>query len=128
MAKKILVVEDDRDSRFIISAQVRLIGYEPIEAASATDAIEKAVAEPPGLILMDLAMPGMTGIDAAKTLKENPITAHIPIVAYTAWDGDDWRAPALEAGMAHYLVKPVMPERLKATIAKFILSYGDAGE
>jgi CheY-like chemotaxis protein len=123
MAKKILVVEDDKDSRFILSAQVRLIGYEPIEAATAADAIEKALAENPGLILMDLAMPRMTGIDAARTLKKNPTTAHIPIVAYTAWDGDEWRTPALEAGMAHYLLKPVMPERLKATIDKFILPY-----
>jgi CheY-like chemotaxis protein len=122
MAKKILVVEDDQDSRFILSAQVRLIGYEPIEAASAAEAIAKAIAEQPGLILMDLAMPGMTGIDAARTLKGNPTTAHIPIVAYTAWDGDQWRTPALDAGMAHYLVKPVMPERLKATIDRFILT------
>jgi CheY-like chemotaxis protein len=121
MAKKILVVEDDQDSRFILSAQVRLIGYEPIEAANATEAIEKAVAEQPGLILMDLAMPGITGIDAARTLKGNSSTAHIPIVAYTAWDGDQWRTPALDAGMAHYLVKPVMPERLKTTIDRFIL-------
>ena len=70
---------------------------------------------------MDLAMPGVTGIDAARTLKGNSSTAHIPIVAYTAWDGDQWRTPALGAGMVHYLVKPVMPERLKATIDKFIL-------
>ena len=122
MARKILVVEDDPDSRFILSAQVRLIGYEPIEAATAVDAIEKAVLEQPGLILMDLAMPGMTGIDAARTLKGNPSTARIPIIAYTAWDGDQWRTPALDAGMAHYLVKPVMPEKLKATIDKFILA------
>ncbi len=121
MPKKILVVEDDKDSRFILAAQVRLIGHEPLEAANATEAIEKAVAEQPGLILMDLAMPGITGIDAAKTLKQNQTTAHIPIVAYTAWDGDEWRTPALDAGMVHYLVKPVMPEKLKTTIDRFIL-------
>lgn len=120
MTKKILIVEDDKDSRFILSAQVRLIGYEPVEASSANDAIQKAAAENPGLILMDLAMPGMTGIDAAKKLKENPNTAHIPIIAYTAWDGDRWRNPALDAGMVGYLVKPVRPERLRSTIEKFI--------
>jgi two-component system cell cycle response regulator DivK len=121
MAKKILVVEDDKDSRFILAAQVRLIGYESIEAATASVAIEKAQAESPGLILMDLAMPGMTGIEAARTLKANPATAHIPIVAYTAWDSERWREPALNAGMIEYLVKPVLPEILKETIEKFIV-------
>ncbi len=121
MAKKILVVEDDKDSRFILAAQVRLIGYEPIEAQTGIEAIEKALVEKPGLILMDLAMPGMTGIDAAKALKENPTTSHIPIIAYTAWDGEQWREPALEAGMVRYLVKPVMPQTLRTTIKKFIL-------
>jgi len=120
VTKKILIVEDDKDSRFILSAQVRLLGYEPVEAASATEAIKKAVAENPGLILMDLAMPGMTGIDAAKTLKENPTTAQIPIIACTAWDGDRWRKPALDAGMVGYLVKPVMPARLREAIEKFV--------
>ena len=120
MTKKILIVEDDKDSRFILSAQVRLIGYEPVEAATPADAITKAAAENPGLILMDLAMPGMTGIDVAKKLKQDPNTAHIPIIAYTAWDGDRWRNPALNAGMVGYLVKPVTPERLKSTIEKFM--------
>ena len=52
-------------------------------------------------------------------LKENPATAHISVVAYTAWDHTRWRQPALEAGMVEYLVKPALPEVLKATIEKY---------
>src|SRR5689334_5548035 len=123
MRKKVLVVEDDKDARFILAAQIRLIGYEPIEAANAAEAINKALAERPGLILMDVAMPGTSGIDAAKALKENPTTAPIPIIAYTGWAGDGWRASALELGMAEYLEKPVLPEKLKAAVDNFYRAY-----
>jgi CheY-like chemotaxis protein len=119
VAKKILVVEDEKDSRFVLVCQLRFIGYETVEAETAAQALERALAENPDLIMMDLAMPGVTGIDAARMLKENPATAHIPVVAYTAWDHTRWRQPAFEAGMVEYLVKPALPEVLKATIEKY---------
>ena len=86
MAKKILVIEDEEDSRFVLICQLRFIGYEPLEAATAEHGIERATTEQPNLIFMDLAMPKMTGIEIAKLLKQNTATAHIPIVAYTAWE------------------------------------------
>lgn len=79
---KILVVEDARSILVIILQ--RFCGYQTIEAATARDAVEKALFEKPDVILMDLGLPDMTGVDAAKTLKENPSTAHIPIIAHTA--------------------------------------------
>ncbi len=102
MAKKILVVEDEKDSRFVLVCQLRFIGYEVVEAETAAQSLERALAEKPDLIMMDL-----------------PATAHIPVVAYTAWDHTRWRQPALEAGMVEYLVKPALPEVLKATIEKY---------
>ena len=85
MSKKILVVEDEKESRFLLICQLRFIGYEPIEAETAVQALERAATQQPDLILMDLAMSGITGIEAARMLKDNPATAHIPIVAHTAW-------------------------------------------
>ena len=109
MAKKILVIEDENDSRFVLICQLRFMGYEPLEAATGEQGIERATAERPNLILMDLAMPNLTGIEIATILKKNPATAHIPIVAYTAWEHSTWKEPALQAGMVEYLINPPCP-------------------
>ena len=119
MAKKILVIEDEQDSRFVLICQLRFIGYEPVEATTGEQGLERATTEQPDLVLMDLAMPNLTGIEIAKILKQNPATAHIPIVAYTAWEHSSWKEPALQAGMVEYLVKPATPEELKSTIEKY---------
>jgi two-component system cell cycle response regulator DivK len=122
MSNRILVVEDRDDLRTIlVSILRRFCGYETIEAANGAEAIEKAVSEKPDLILMDLDLPDISGIDAAKAVKENPTTAHIPIVAQTAWSSRQWKGKVLRTGMVDYLEKPVSMELMKATIEKFIL-------
>jgi len=122
MSNRILVVEDRDDLRTIlVSILRRFCGYETIEAANGAEAIEKAVAEKPDLILMDLDLPDISGIDAAKAVKENPNTAHIPIVAQTAWSSRQWKGKVLKIGMVDYLEKPVSMELMKSTIEKFIL-------
>jgi two-component system cell cycle response regulator DivK len=121
MSKRILVVEDCDDSRTIlVSILKRFCGFETIEAANGTEAIEKAVSEKPDLILMDLDLPDISGMEAAKAVKENPSTAHIPIVAQTAWSSRQWKGRVLRLGMVDYLEKPVSMELMKATIEKFI--------
>jgi two-component system cell cycle response regulator DivK len=121
MTKRILVVEDRDDSRTILVTILRrLYGYETIEAANGTEAIEKAVSQKPDLILMDLDLPDISGIDAARAVKENPETTHIPIIAQTAWSARQWKSKVLKIGMAGYLEKPVSIELMKATIEKFI--------
>ena len=122
MAKRILVVEDIEDSRFILATTLRSIGYQTIEAETGTEGVEKAVTEMPHLILMDLGLPVMSGIDAAKALKKNLITAHIPIIAHSAWTPSQCKEEVLKAGMVDYLEKPASRELIKATIEKFIVS------
>ncbi|HEU4342290.1 MAG TPA: response regulator [Candidatus Binatia bacterium] len=121
MPKKILVVEDYADSRSMLAYLLQSLGYETTEAASGTQALERAVSDKPHLILMDVALPGMTGIDAAKALKQNSTTAHIPIIAYSALGSRQWREKALDAGMVEYLAKPVSVDLIKQTIEKHIL-------
>lgn len=122
MSNRILVVEDRDDLRTILVGILRrFCGYETIEAANGAEAIEKAVSEKPDLILMDLDLPDISDIDAAKAVKENPNTAHIPIVAQTAWSSRQWKGRVLRMGMVDYLEKPVSMELMKATIEKFIL-------
>lgn len=122
MSKRILVVEDRDDLRTILVAILkRFCGYETIEAANGAEAIKKAEFEKPDLILMDLDLPDISGIDAAKAVKENPNTAHIPIVAQSAWRSRQWKGKVLRIGMVDYLEKPVSMELMKATIERFIL-------
>jgi CheY-like chemotaxis protein len=120
MGKRILIVEDNEDSRLILVATLRSIGYETIEAESGTQGVEKALSEIPDLIVMDLGLPGMFGIDAARAVKQNLATAHIPIIAHTAWSRSQWKEKALKVGMAEYLEKPVPRALMRATIEKFI--------
>jgi CheY-like chemotaxis protein len=122
MAKKILVVEDVEDSRSILIVMLqRYCGYETMEAATGLEAVEKAIADKPDLIVMDLGLPGMSGVDAAKKLKENPSTAHIPIVAHTAWSAAQWGDKTRDAGMIEFLEKPVPIKVMKETIEKLFL-------
>jgi CheY-like chemotaxis protein len=119
--KRILIVDDSDDSRSILGVILhRSWGYETIEAATGTEAVQKAIAEKPDLILMDLGLPGISGVDATKAIKENSTTAHIPIIAHTVWPADSCKEQALNAGMVDYLEKPVSMVLMKTTIEKFI--------
>jgi CheY-like chemotaxis protein len=119
--KRILIVDDSDDSRSILGVILhRSWGYETIEAATGTEAIQKAIAEKPDLIIMDLGLPGISGVDATKAIKENSTTAHIPIIAHTVWPAESCKEQALNAGMVDYLEKPVSMVLMKTTIEKFI--------
>ena len=121
MAKRILVVEDGADLRAVVVAVLtQICGYETIEAADGREAVAKALSEKPDLILMDVNLPDISGIDAAKAVKNNPRTAHIPIIAQTGWSSSRWKAAALAAGMVAYLQKPASLEMIISTIEKFL--------
>src|SRR5687768_15849193 len=103
---KILMVEDNSDMRDLLALRVQLTGYLPILASQGKEALEKAVAEKPDLILMDMMMPVMDGWEAARTLRASRETRYIPILAVTAlFRSEDLKA-CLESGCNGYLVKP----------------------
>ena len=121
MAKRILVVEDVADLRRVIVAVLTQVGgYETVEAANGREAVAKAVSEKQDLILMDVNLPDISGIDAARAVKSNPRTAHIPIIAQTGWISSRWKAAALAAGMVAYLQKPASLDLIISTIEKFL--------
>ena len=119
MKKKILIVEDNEDSLEILGLRVTAIGYQVIKARNSKEAIAFAEAEGPDLIFMDMELPDTDGIKTTATLKQNPKTSHIPVVALTAWMCELWREKALKVGIVSYLLKPVSPQTLKQTIEKF---------
>jgi CheY-like chemotaxis protein len=120
-AKKILIVEDHKDSRDVLVALLQFSGYRITEAENGLQALEKARSEKPDLIVMDLQLPGMMGIEAAKILKEEESTAHIPIIAYTALLNETLKEEALKAGMKSFIDKPASVKLIKETIQKYIL-------
>ena len=107
-AGRILVVDDSDDVRsFLVLLLERSGGYETLEAATGEEAVEKAISRKPDLILMDIRLPDISGLDATKAIKNNPRTEQIPIIAYSALPLVGWKEQALKAGMVAYLQKPV---------------------
>jgi CheY-like chemotaxis protein len=95
-------------------------GYETLQAATGKEGIEKAIAAQPGLIVLDIRLPDMNGVDVARAIKKDQRTAHIPIVGWSAYFGERWREEALRAGMVAYMEKPLPAPVIEATIKQFI--------
>ena len=116
MTKRVLVVEDQEDLRGILRDLLTSSGYEMLEAADGQAGVDKAKAEKPDLVLMDIQMPLMNGYDATRTIKADPDLRSIPIVAVSsfAMKGDEEKARA--AGCDHYITKPYSPMQLLRTV------------
>src|SRR4029077_826657 len=99
MKKKILIVEDNKDSLEILGLRITAIGYQVIKARNSKEAITCAEAEGPDLIFMDLDLPDADGIKTTATLRQNPKTSHIPVVALTAWISALWQEKAERVGI-----------------------------
>jgi CheY-like chemotaxis protein len=120
--KKILIVEDHSDMRELLTWQIELMGFLPIPAKHGKEGVEKAVAEQPDLILLDIMMPGMDGWEAARALRAKPETKDIPILAATALFRDSDLKSCLDAGCSGYIVKPFTFQELQGKVHEYIAS------
>ncbi len=120
MPKRILVVDDDRDIRLTVQKCLEVEGYEVITASNGRYAVERATFEQPDLVLMDVTMPQMDGLEALRILKGDEKTASIPIVLLTAKDSYADMTAGWETGTDLYLTKPFLPSEL-VTFVKCIL-------
>ena len=118
MAQKILLVEDNSDLSEFLSFYLHTRGYETSRAGTSAQGISKALAEVPDLIITDLNLPDMTGVDAATILKQDPATSAIPIILLTATVIGEWEHKALKAGVTEYLIKPVSPLELAKVLRR----------
>ena len=104
-APSVLIAEDHPDSRDALRALLEAFGYRVYVAGDGFQAVAEARAHRPDLILMDMMMPGMDGMEATRTLRADPDFPHIPIVAVTAMEGS--RESVLSAGCDDWVVKPI---------------------
>jgi len=118
----ILIVEDNQHLRQILATIVRFYGYAISETTTGAQAIKKAVFAKPNLILLDLGLPDMRGIEAGRAIRKNPATAHIPIIGCSASLRHEDREEALQAGMVDYLLKPISAAVIKTKLEEFILT------
>jgi len=102
----ILVVEDNLDNYELVRTILELGGYDTFLAVNGRDGVNAARKQKPDLILMDMALPEMDGWDATQCIREDPETAHIPMIALTVHTLPRERKRALDAGVDAYLSKP----------------------
>ncbi len=112
MSRTILVVEDNEFNRDMVTRYLETLGFQVIQAADGRQAIERARADGPDLILMDMSLPEIDGWEATRRLKSDENTQSIPIVALTAHAMLGDREAALEAGCDDYETKPIDFRRL----------------
>lgn len=117
---KILVVDDDKTTRKMISLILKSKGYEVITAENGLEALQKLGLEKINLILTDMNMPYMDGIELTKQVKANPDFSHIPVVMITTEADEDEKKRAFEAGVDDYLVKPTNAEQITESMKRIL--------
>ena len=117
--KTVLYVEDNEYNLKIVRQLLARTAYKLIEAKDGESGVETALRELPDLILMDIQLPKLSGLDATRRLRADPQTAAIPIIVITSFalSGDDQKAK--DAGASAYLAKPYSPRQLLEMIRKF---------
>ena len=116
----ILLVEDFDDTRLMMRMWLARNGYRVIEAETGEDAIDVAKRELPDLIIMDMMMPGMNGLDATQRIREYQALRQTPIVAVSAYGANEYRSLAIEAGCNEYVSTPFDPNELAELIKDLI--------
>ncbi len=120
MSRKILIVEDNDDSRELVVKVLKNRGYLTIEAADGEAALEKAISEKPDLILMDISIPKMDGYQVTEKLKSMDEFGEVPIVALTAHAMKGDREKVIAAGFEGYISKPINVRELPDQVRSYL--------
>jgi two-component system cell cycle response regulator DivK len=122
----VLIVEDNPTNRKLIEVLLRRTGYRLLSAESAEKGLEIAYQEKPDLILMDIVLPQMSGIEATRLLRANPLTSQTTIVALTATPFADERDAALSAGCSGCIMKPVDIQLFASQVQSYLSQIPDS--
>src|SRR5579871_4004588 len=130
---RVLLVEDERDIRELVRYGLEQEGYIVDEAADADTALERIARRAPDLMVLDVMLPGMSGLELCRRMRAQPATAAMPILMLTAKGAEVDRVLGLEMGADDYVVKPFSPREVVARIrallrrARLVAEAGDAG-
>ncbi len=114
----ILLVDDEPTIRYLLRASLEGQGYRLIEACDGPSALQSAQSELPDLILLDIALPGLNGLEVCHRLKDDPTTATTPVLLLTGYVDQTKREAAERAGAQGFIAKPFSPAALVARIAE----------
>jgi CheY-like chemotaxis protein len=120
----VLVVEDSEPIRAAFTILLEESGYSVAAAPTGADAVRLAGERTPDLVLLDLGLPDISGIDVARSIKANPATKNVPVVALTGRDDDGSREALLAAGCSAFLLKPVDTQALIRSLPGYIANTG----
>jgi len=120
MKKPVLIVDDCGTTRKLLSYMIREKGYVTVTADNGIDALEKLATNPVDLVLTDLNMPHMDGIELVKNIRANEVYEGLPIIMITTESGELDKETAFEAGVTAFLIKPVTPKKLVEEIEKLL--------
>jgi len=123
MKKKILIVDDSPDLICILQVLLKNKGYDTVQATNGMQAVDIAAAQLPDLIVMDIMMPQMNGLQAARLIRENPKTCSIPILASTAKMSHADMQECLESGFNDHIAKPFTSTQLASRIEKLLKEF-----
>lgn len=126
MSAKILYVEDNPQNMRLVKKILMSVGYEVLEATDGLTGVAIAAREHPDLILMDINLPDINGLEATARLKAAPDLSWIPVIALTANAMHGDREHCIAAGCDGYLAKPVMKSELLSTVAQYLASAAPA--
>ena len=124
---KILVVDDEPEAVELLEFNLKQAGFDVVAAADGAQALKKARAALPSLIVLDLMLPEIDGLEVCKMLRRDPATARIPIIMLTAKAAEIDRVLGLELGAEDYITKPFSPRELVLRVQK-VLKRGRTGE
>ncbi len=118
--KRILVIEDNETNMYLIGFILKKNGYEVTEARSGEEGVEFAIKEKPDLILMDIQLPGIDGLEATKRIRKLEADRKTPIIALTSYAMTGDREKSLAAGCTGYIEKPINPDTFMGEIEKYL--------
>lgn len=125
---KILIVDDDKTTRKLLSLYLKGKGFEAVTAENGLDAIEKLGTGDINLIITDMNMPYMDGIELTKALRSDSASRDVPIIMVTTEADEDERKKALDAGVDDYLVKPTSADQINESIKTVLKKFFTGGE
>ena len=120
MSQSILIIDDEQDIRFLLKYNLEKEGYLVMEAENGKEGVEKAISNPPDLILLDVMMPEMDGIETCEKIKEIPALQNVMICFLTARGEDYSQIAGFEAGGDDYITKPIKPKVLVSRISALL--------